>query len=161
MHTHWFIKKGTTQELTQGPRFLSCRLGNGAKSSNPLVMPWSFLQPAPILRLPRVPQSAVISLAYKRHSMATESLRVLRVVCGTTPPPKSLQSCPTLCDPIDGSPPGSSVPGILQARILEWVAVSFPNAWKWKVKGKLLSHIRLLATPWAAAYQALPSKNRK
>ena len=47
---------------------------------------------------------------------------------------KSLQSCPTLCDPIDGSPPGSAIPGILQARTLEWVAISFSNAWKWKVK---------------------------
>ena len=54
---------------------------------------------------------------------------------------KSLQSCPTLCDPIDGSPPGSPVPGILQARILEWVAISFSNAWKWKVKGKSLSRV--------------------
>ena len=118
---------------------------------------------------------------------------------------KSLQSCPTLCDPIDGSPPGSPVPGILQARTLEWVAISllqcrkgksksevaqscptlrdpmdcslprssvhgifqarvlewgaisFSNAWKWKVKVKMLSHIRLSATPWTAAYQALPS----
>ena len=67
---------------------------------------------------------------------------------------KSLQSCPTLCDPIDGSPSGSSVPGILQARTLEWVAISFSNAWKWKVKVKLLSHVWLLATPWTAAYQA-------
>ena len=67
---------------------------------------------------------------------------------------KSLQSCPTLCDPIDISPPGSPVPGILQARILEWVAISFSNAWKWKVKVKSLSHIRLLATPWTAAHQA-------
>ena len=67
---------------------------------------------------------------------------------------KLLQSCPTLCDPIDGSPPGSSVPGILQARILEWVAISFSNAWKWKVKVKSLSRVRLLATPWTAAYQA-------
>ena len=67
---------------------------------------------------------------------------------------KSLQSCPTLCDPIDGSPPGFPVPGILQARTLEWVAISFTNAWKWKVKGKLLSRVRLLATPWTAAYQA-------
>ena len=66
---------------------------------------------------------------------------------------KSLQSCPTLCDPIDGSPPGSPVPGILQARTLEWVAISFSNAWKWKVKGKSLSHVRLLATPWTAAHQ--------
>ena len=67
---------------------------------------------------------------------------------------KSLQSCPTLCDPIDGSPPGSTVPGILQARILEWVAISFSNAWKRKVKVKSLSRVRLLATPWTAAYQA-------
>ena len=70
---------------------------------------------------------------------------------------KLLQSCLTLCDPIDGSPPGSPVPGILQARTLEWVAISFSNAWKWKVKVKSLSHVRLLATPWTAAYQAPPS----
>jgi len=69
---------------------------------------------------------------------------------------KSLQSCPTLCDPIDGSPPGSPIPGILQARTLEWVAISFSNAWKWKVKVKSFSHVRLLATPWTAAYQAPP-----
>ena len=68
---------------------------------------------------------------------------------------KSVQSCPTLCDPIDSSPPGSPVPGILQARTLEWVAISFSNAWKSKVKGKSLSRVRLLATPWTAAYQAL------
>ena len=70
---------------------------------------------------------------------------------------KSLQSCLTQCDPIDGSPPGSPVPGILQARTLEWVAISFSNAWKWKVKVKLLSCVQLLATPWTAAYQAPPS----
>ena len=70
---------------------------------------------------------------------------------------KSLQSYPTLCDPIDGSPPGSPIPGILQARTLEWVAIAFSNAWKWKVKVKSLSSIRLLATPWTAAYQAPPS----
>ena len=70
---------------------------------------------------------------------------------------KSLQSCPTLCNPIDGSPLGSSVPGSLQARTLEWVAISFSNAWKWKVKVKSFSHARLLATPWTAAHQAPPS----
>ena len=70
---------------------------------------------------------------------------------------KSLQSCPTLCDPIDGSPPGSPVPGILQARTLEWVAISFSNAWKLKVKVRSLRRVRLLATPWTAAYQAPPS----
>ena len=68
-----------------------------------------------------------------------------------------LQSCPTLCDPRDGSPPGSPVPGILQARTLEWVAISFSNAWKWKVKVKSLSRVRLLATSWTAAHQAPPS----
>ena len=67
---------------------------------------------------------------------------------------KSLQSCPTLCNPIDGSPPGSPGAGILQAKTLEWVAISFSNAWKWKVKMKLLSHVRLFTTPWTAAHQA-------
>ena len=67
---------------------------------------------------------------------------------------KSLQSCLTLCDPRDSSPPGSPVPGTLQARTLEWVAISFSKAWKWKVKVKSLSRVRLLATPWTAAYQA-------
>ena len=70
---------------------------------------------------------------------------------------KSLQSCPTLCNPIGRNPPGSPVPGILQAGTLEWVAISFSNAWKWKVKGKSLSCVQLLATPWTAAYQAPPS----
>ena len=69
---------------------------------------------------------------------------------------RSRQSCPTLCDPINRSPPGSTVPGILQARTLEWVATSFSNAWKWKVKVKSLSRVRLFATPWTAAYQAPP-----
>ena len=70
---------------------------------------------------------------------------------------KSLQSYPTLWDPIDGSLPGSPVPGILQARTLEWAAISFSNAWKWKVKVKSLSRVRLLVTPWTTAYQAPPS----
>ena len=69
---------------------------------------------------------------------------------------KSLQLCPTLCDPTDGSLLGSAVPGILQARTLEWVAISFPNAWKWKVKVKLLSRVRLLATPWLQPTRLLP-----
>ena len=67
------------------------------------------------------------------------------------------QSCLTLCDPIDGSPPGSPITGILQARTLEWVAISSSNGWKWKVKGKSFSHVQLLATSWTAAYQAPPS----
>ena len=70
---------------------------------------------------------------------------------------KSLQLCQTLCDPTDSSPPGSPVPGILQARTLEWVAISFSNAWKWKVKMKSLSRVRLVVAPWTAAYQGPPS----
>ena len=70
---------------------------------------------------------------------------------------KSLHSCPTLCDPTDGSPSGSPVPGILQARTLEWVAISFSNAWKRKVKVKALSRVWLFETPWTAAHQAPPS----
>ena len=70
---------------------------------------------------------------------------------------KSLQLCPTLCDPIDGSPPGSAIPGILQARTLECFAISFSNAWNWKVNVKSLSRVWLFVTPWTAAYQAPPS----
>ena len=70
---------------------------------------------------------------------------------------KSLRLCLTLCDPMDGSPPGSPFPGVLQARTLDWVAIAFSNAWKWEVKVKLLSHVQLLATPWTAACQAPPS----
>ena len=75
-------------------------------------------------------------------------------VVGAAVAAKSLQSCPTLCNPIDGSPWGSTVPGILQARTLEWVAISFSNAWEWKVKVKSLSRVQLFVAPWTAAYQA-------
>ena len=96
------------------------------------------------------------------HNFATKQQQILwrffqDVVYFDAAAAKSLQLCPTLCDPIDGTPPGSPVPGILQARTLEWVAISFSNAWKWKVKVKLLSRVQLLATPWTAAYQAPPS----
>ena len=70
---------------------------------------------------------------------------------------KSLQSCRTLCDPIDGSLPGSPIPGSLQARTLEWVSISFSIVWKWKVKVKSLSRDQLLVTPWTVAHQAPPS----
>ena len=70
---------------------------------------------------------------------------------------KSRQSCPTLCDPTDGSPPGSPVPGILQARTLEWVAISFSKAWKWRVKVKSLSCVQPFTTPWTAAHRTPPS----
>ena len=90
------------------------------------------------------PQCTLWSLYPSRHSSAAAAA-------------KSLQSCPTLCDPREGSPPGSPVPGFLQARTLEWVAISSSNAWKWKVKVKSLSCVQLLATPWTAACQAPPS----
>ena len=83
-------------------------------------------------------------------------LRMFTTVTATATA-KSLQSCLTLCDPIDSSPPGSPVLGILQARTLEWVAISFSNAWKWKVKVNSLSRVRPSVTLWTAAYQAPPS----
>ena len=85
--------------------------------------------------------------------------REQRTICQHHPAAaaKLLQSYPTLCNPIDGSPPCSAVLGILQARTLEWVAISFSSAWKWKVKLKLLGRVQLLATPWTAAHQGPPS----
>ena len=88
------------------------------------------------------------------HSLSKYSLNTAAAAAAAA---KLLQSYLTLCDSIDGSPPGSPIPKILQARTLEWVAISFFNAWKWKVKGKLLSRVWLLVTPWTAAYQAPPS----
>ena len=90
---------------------------------------------------PGVLQSMVLQRV--RHNWATELNRTDAPAAAAA----LLQSCPTLCDPVDSSPPGSPVPGILQARTLEWVAISFSNAWKWKVKGKLLSRVRLCVTP--------------
>ena len=83
--------------------------------------------------------------------------RALRRVPAVAAAAKSPQSCLTLCNPIDGLPPGSPVSGILQARTLEWVAISFSNAWKWKVKVQSLGRVRLLATSRTAAYQGPPS----
>ena len=86
-----------------------------------------------------------------------ERVSLMSPVLAAAAAAKPLQSCPPLCNCIDGLPPGSPVPGILQARTLEWVAISFSNAWKWKVKVKLLSRVRLFVTPWTAAHQAPPS----
>ena len=99
---------------------------------------------------------------YKRLVRSEKKKRLVRsgtclMITAAAAAAKSLQSCPSLCNPIDSSPPGSPVPGILQARTLEWVAISFSNAWKWKVRVKLFNHVWLLATPWTAAYQAPPS----
>ena len=102
----------------------------------------------------------VCSLLFVHIIMHTSAHTLLRIsfnaaaAAAAAAAAKSLQSCPTLCDPRDGSPPGSPVPGILQARALEWVAISFSNAWKWRVKVKSLSHVWLFVTPWTAAYQA-------
>ena len=93
------------------------------------------------------------------HRFCSQVVSYLGFLCLTVAAAaaKSLQSCLTLCNPIDCSPPGSPIPGILQARTLEWVAISFSSAWKWKVKVKLLSRVWLFVTPWTAAYQAPPS----
>ena len=115
------------QDLPQGTQTLVWKLQEGE----------DFVLSTATLSVPRT---------HSRHSIAAAAAAAAAA--------KSLQSCPTLCDPIDGSPPGSPVPGILQARILEWVAISFSNAWKGKVKVKSLSRARLLATPRTAAYQA-------
>ena len=105
-------------------------------------------------------QADSFQLSHQRRQMPKNCIKRLStppsIAAAAAAAAKSLQSCPTLCDPIDGSPPGSPVPGILQARTLEWVAISFSNAWKWKVKVKSLS-VRLLETPWTAAHQAPPS----
>ena len=95
---------------------------------------------------------AWVNLSLRRHLKDHPFLEVAAAAAAAAA--KSLQSCPTLCNPIDGSPPGSAVPGILQARTLEWVAISFSNAWKWKMKVKSLSHVWLFLTPWTAGYQA-------
>ena len=111
----------------------------------------------PLLLLPLLFQGLLLgSLLYPGR---IKHYKAMLVLCSSAAAAaaKSLQSCPTLCNPIDGSPPGSPVPGILQARTLEWVTISFSNAWKWKNKVKSLSRVRLLVTPWTAAHQAPPS----
>ena len=107
----------------------------------------------PIMCKPKLPLHVFSSEYSMSHFLQMNGIIQVHAAAAA----KSLQSCPTLCDPIDGSPPGSPIPGILQARTLEWVAISFSNAWKWKVKVKSLSHVRLVATPWTAAHQAPPS----
>ena len=108
------------------------------------------------LEEPVWPHPFLVTLNFKDSCMSNQRCKPLELKAGTAAAAaaaaESLQSCPTLCDPIDGSPPGSPVPGILQARTLEWVAISFSNAWKWKVKEKSLSHVWLLEIPWTAAY---------
>ena len=101
------------------------------------------------------------TLSYQIYFLNLSTLKSIShlhcIIVAAAAAAKWLQSCPTLCDPIDGSPPGFPVPGILQARTLEWVAISFSNASKWKVKVKSFSCVQLFVTPWTAAYQAPPS----
>ena len=132
----------------------------------PFPTPWTVAHQAPLsmgfprqeyqsgLQFPALedlpdPGIKPASLAFTGEFFTTASLAAAAA--------KLLQSCLTLCDPIDGSPPGSAIPGILQARTLEWVAISLSIVWKWKVKVKSLSRVRLVVTPWTAAYQAPPS----
>ena len=106
---------------------------------------------------PKSPAAPELAGRFFTTEPSGKPLRYLTVAISSIPvAAKSLQSCPTLCDPKDGSPPGSPNPEILQERTLECVAISFSNAWKWKVKVKLLSRVQLFATPWTAAYQAPP-----
>ena len=105
-----------------------------------------FLFPR-VYMLPTLPSQCLTRLFLPRVTCSTAAAAAAAAA-------KSLQSCLTLCDPIDSRPPGSAIPGILQARTLQWVAISFSNAWKWKVNVKSLSRVRLLATSWTAAYQA-------
>ena len=101
-----------------------------------------------------VPLGATFKREWLGTSLTVQSFGLCASTAGAAAAAKSLHSCPTLCNPTDGSPPGSSVPGTLQARTLEWVAIYFPSAWKWKVKVKSLSHVWLFPTPWTAAHQA-------
>ena len=111
--------------------------------------------------LPLKLQNLIKMSTYNKQQMFGEIMGINATIkdlrCGAKYAAKSLQLCPTLCDPIDSSPWGCPIPGILQARTLEWVAISFSNAGKWKVRVKSLSRVRLLGAPWTAAYQAPPS----
>ena len=123
-----------------------------------LLLVWNLVAVITSIKKLKLAKSVFLFSFKQSFSKVFLYLMFLPVFLLCTPPTaKSLQSCPTLCDPIDGSPPGSPVHRTLQARTLEWVAISFSNAWKWKVKVKALSHVRLLAIPWTAAYQAPPS----
>ena len=109
------------------------------------------------VRVPHFDLSVVFNWVFCLQIIYTSLWLLISKISAAAAAAKSLQLCPTLCNPIVGSPTGSLDPGILQARILEWVAICFSNAWKWKVKVKSLSRVWLLTTPWTAAYQAPPS----
>ena len=117
-----------------------------------IIRPWDLLS-----REERVTEEkAIFSSFVTSLSLAHKGEKIIGGFSTAAAAAKSLQSCLTLCDPRDSSPSGSPIPGILQAITLEWVAISFSKAWKWKVKVKSLSRVRLFATPWTVAYQAPP-----
>ena len=121
---------------------------------------WKVVSQTHLLILESLPERQEVIGSPLGTQMQTAAICVISLYCAdnaAAAAAKSLQSCTTQSNPIDGSPPSSAVPGILQARTLEWVAISFSNARKWKVKVKSLSRVRFLATPWIAAYQAPPS----
>ena len=142
--------------LKQSPSHsvLSCYLNNLPIMYHDLV-PFLFIYPFMfcLLHYTVVCESRTVIYFFTAPPLVGRTVPDTLMLCYA----KSLESCPTLCIPIDGSPPGFPVPGILQARTLEWVALSFSNAWKWKEKVKSLSRVRLLATPRTAAFQAPPS----
>ena len=162
----WEHNDGSAYPLRSNFEFLSCCLVS--KSYLTLCDPTDCSPPdCSVHGIFQVRMLEWVAISFSGGSSQPRDLTCVSCTAGrffTTEPPtaaaaaaKSLQSCPTLCDPIDGSPPGSAVPGILQGRTLEWVAISFSSAWKWKVKVKSLSRVQLSATPWTAAYQAPPS----
>ena len=150
---------------------VGCGGGLVAKSCPTLATPWTVAHQAPLsmgfsrqvywsgLPFPFPGDLPDPGIKPRSPALQADSLptNLWGVAAAAAAAAKSLQSCPNLCDPRDGSPPGSPVPGILQARTLQWVAISFSNAWKWKGKVKSLSRVRLFSTPWTAAYQAPPS----
>ena len=119
--------------------------GKKTKVGYHALLPVTGIKSMPLMYLALTGRFFTTSATWEAHSIPAAAAA------------KSPQSCPTLCDPIDGSPPDSPIPGILQARTLEWVVISSSNAWKWKVKVKSPSRVQLLVTPWTAAYQAPPS----
>ena len=124
-----------------------------------LGLEWKLTFSSPVATAEFSKFAGILSAALSQHHLSRFEIAHRNSITSTAAaaPAKSLQSCPTLCDPTDDSPPDSTIPGILQARTLEWVDISVSTAWEWKVKVKSLSRVRLFAIPWTAAHQAPPS----
>ena len=164
-----FTHKNTKYKLKQlWNIFYSIRLAKVRLCYGEIVKRWTvpdicfYICPTPHINKkipPENPKPTLFKNSVQLHNHNSQILFVsmAAAAAAAAAAAKSLQSCPTLCDPIDGSATGSSIPGILQARTLEWVAISSSNAWNWKVKVKLLSRVWLFVTSWTAAHQAPPS----